>query len=141
MTMLPPPRAGEGWGGGRLRHNPHMRNQTTQRRARQLRNAATDAERHLWRFLRRRQVGGYRFRRQVPIGNYVADFACLEAKLAIEVDGGQHVEQRTYDDARDTDIEAQGLRVLRFWNNQVLRETDAVLEAILRALRERLPPS
>lgn len=118
-----------------------MRNPTTQRHARELRNAPTDAERHLWRFLRQRQMAGYRFRRQVPIGSYVADFACLEVKLVVEVDGGQHGERRGYDEVRDRAIGAQGFRIFRFWNNQVLGETDAVLEVILRALGERLPPS
>jgi adenine-specific DNA-methyltransferase len=118
-----------------------MRNSTTQRLAWQLRSEATDAERHLWSFLRKRQLAGNRFRRQVPIGNYIADFACLDAKLVIEVDGGQHDEQRRYDERRDASIGALGFRVLRFWNNQVLGETDAVLEVILQALQEPIPPS
>lgn len=114
-----------------------MRNAITQNRARALRNQATDTERHLWRHLRDRQLGGHRFRRQVPIGSYIADFACLEAKLIIELDGGQHQEQAKYDARRDMQMEAQGFRVLRFWDNQVFRETQAVLEVILRALEER----
>src|SRR3989338_3636525 len=114
-----------------------MRDLITQNRARSLRNHATDTERHLWRYLRDHQLGGHRFRRQVPIGNYIADFACLEAKLIIELDGGQHQEQAEYDARRDRQMEAQGLRVLRFWDNQVFRETQAVLEVILRVLEER----
>jgi len=117
-----------------------MRNSITQNRARSLRNHATDTERHLWRYLRDHQLGGHRFRRQVPIGNYIADFACLEAKLVIELDGGQHQEQAEYDARRDLQMEAQGFRVLRFWDNQVFQETQAVLEVILRALEERTPP-
>jgi adenine-specific DNA-methyltransferase len=116
-----------------------MRNLVAQRRARTLRNQATDAEQYLWRHLRRRQLAGYRFRRQVPICGYVADFACLEARLMIELDGGQHADRRDYDEQRDRRIEAVGFRVLRFWNNQVLEETQAVLEAILRALELSCP--
>ena len=114
-----------------------MRDLITQNRARSLRNHATDTERHLWRYLRDHQLGGHRFRRQVPIGNYIADFACLEAKLIIELDGGQHQEQAGYDARRDMQMEAQGFRVLRFWDNQVFRETQAVLEVILRVLGEQ----
>jgi adenine-specific DNA-methyltransferase len=116
-----------------------MRNSVAQRRARELRKQATDAERHLWYHLRRRQVGGYRFRRQVPICGYIADFACVEARLVIELDGGQHAERRLYDEYRDRRIEAEGFLVLRFWDNQVLQETQAVLEEILRALEASCP--
>ena len=116
-----------------------MRNSTTQRRARVLRNRVTDAERHLWQFLRRHQLGGYRFRRQVPLFGYIADFACLDAKLVIELDGGQHQESSSKDQRRDRRIEAQGFRVMRFWNNQVFEETDAVLELILQALNATRP--
>ncbi len=114
-----------------------MRNLITQNRARSLRNQATDTERHLWHSLRNRQLGGHRFRRQVPIGAYIADFACLEAKLIIELDGGQHQEQADYDARRDRKMEAEGFRVLRFWDNQVFQETQAVLEVILQALEGR----
>ncbi len=110
-----------------------MRNPTTQRRARALRNEPTDTERHLWRYLRLRQLGGFRFRRQVPIGRYVADFACMDAKLLVEVDGGQH-QDNDYDVQRDAELKAIGFTVLRFWNNQVLQETEDVLEEILRVL-------
>ncbi len=116
-----------------------MRNPVAQRRARTLRNQATDAEQHLWQHLRRRQVGGYRFRRQVPICGYVADFTCLEAKLVIELDGGQHEERRRYDERRDRRIEAQGFRVLRFWDNQIFEETQAVLDVIVYALKSACP--
>jgi len=114
-----------------------MRNPITQNRARSLRNHTTDTEQYLWRYLRGHQLGGHRFRRQVPIGNYIADFACLEAKLIIELDGGQHQEQAEYDARRDRQMEAQGFRVLRFWDNQVFQETQAVLEVILRVLGEQ----
>jgi len=114
-----------------------MRNPITQNRARSLRNHTTDTEQYLWRYLRGHQLGGHRFRRQVPIGNYIADFACLEVKLIIELDGGQHQEQGEYDARRDLQMEAQGFRVLRFWDNQVFQETQAVLEVILRVLGEQ----
>ena len=78
-----------------------MRNPAAQQRARRLRNDATDSERHLWRHLRNRQLGGFRFRRQVPLQGFVADFACFEAKLVIELDGGQHAESVAYDEQRD----------------------------------------
>ena len=116
-----------------------MRNLTAQRRSRTLRNQATDTERHLWSFLRLRQLGGHRFRRQVPIGSYIADFACLEAKLVIELDGGQHQERQSNDQVRDRQIEARGFCVLRFWDNEVFRETEAVLEQIMRALEVNRP--
>ena len=116
-----------------------MRNPTAQRRSRTLRNQATDAERHLWHFLRLRQLGGHRFRRQVPIGSHIADFACLEAKLVIELDGGQHQERQSHDRIRDRQIETRGFRVLRFWDNEVFRETEAVLEQIMRLLESTAP--
>ena len=111
-----------------------MRNPTSQRRARSLRNEPTDCERKLWQFLRLRHLGGFRFRRQVPMGHYIADFACVEAMLVVELDGGQH-QDSAHDLRRDTELASQGFRVLRFWNNQVLQETEAVLEEILRVLR------
>lgn len=94
-----------------------MRNVTLQRYARQLRSASTDAERHLWHYLRRRHLFGYRFRRQAPVGPYIVDFLCVEARLVIELDGGQHSEQKDYDDARTDYLAALDMRVLRFWNN------------------------
>ncbi|MCL2525410.1 MAG: endonuclease domain-containing protein [Betaproteobacteria bacterium] len=114
----------------------------TRLKARQLRNAATDAERHLWRFLRARQLGGVRFRRQVPIAGYIADFVCPELKLVIELDGGQHLEQSAYDDRRTRALEQLGYRVVRYWNDDVLVRTVDVLEDLLRAVEmmERTPP-
>jgi very-short-patch-repair endonuclease len=103
-------------------------------RARGLRSAMTDAEERLWTRLRGDQMAGHRFRRQVPIGPYVVDFACREARLAIEVDGSQHAAASLEDDQRTAWLTSRGYRVLRFWNNQVLTETDAVLESIRTAL-------
>ncbi len=104
--------------------------------ARRLRNAPTDAERHLWYHLRRRELAGHRFRRQVPVGGYVVDFACPAARLVLELDGGQHLQQRDYDMQRTRRLQAWGWRVLRYWNDEVLLRTDAVLEDVLRALGE-----
>ena len=103
-------------------------------RPRQLRKNMTDAERKLWSKLRKHQLKGHRFRRQHPLGRYIVDFVCLEKLLIIEVDGGQHNEQQDYDDERTRWLEERGFRVLRFWNNQVLIETDGVLEDIARKL-------
>ena len=96
----------------------------------------TDAEQALWRVLRRRQVEGFRFRRQHPIGPYIADFACLEAKLVVEVDGGQHDEQS--DAQRAGYLAEQGYRVVRYWNHEVLGRLDAVAEEIRRVLLARV---
>jgi adenine-specific DNA-methyltransferase len=108
-------------------------------RARALREAPTDAESLLWYHLRDRRLANHKFRRRRSIGPYFADFACLEAKLIIELDGGQHVEASAYDENRTRFMEAQGYRVLRFWNNEVLTQTDAVRERILQALQEDNP--
>jgi very-short-patch-repair endonuclease len=103
-------------------------------RARKLRTEATDAERALWARLRRRQILGYKFRRQQPLGQYIVDFVCLEKRLIVEVDGSQHNEQQSYDAARTGWLESQGYRVLRFWNNEVLSEMASVIEAITQQL-------
>ena len=103
-------------------------------KARELRKNLTEAERTLWRYLRLRQFDGNKFRRQQPIGKYIVDFVCLEKKLIVEVDGGQHSEQVVYDSERNEWLERQGFRILRFWNNQVLKEIDAVKERIMEEL-------
>jgi len=108
-------------------------------RAKALRAASTDAESLLWYHLRDRRLAGHKFRRQRPIGPYFADFACLEAHLVIELDGGQHVDATEYDQRRAGFMAGEGFRVLRFWNNEVLTQTDAVREKILAALQETHP--
>ena len=108
-------------------------------RARKLRSNLTDAESYLWRHLRFRQIAGHKFRRQRPIGPYIVDFVCLEKKVVIEVDGGQHAETEISDHTRDKWLRAHGYVVLRFWNNEVLREVQAIKETILRALTEPPP--
>ena len=102
--------------------------------ARILRATPTDAEIRLWSRLRRKQLEGFRFRRQHPLGPYVVDFFCPDAKVVVEVDGGQHADSAS-DAARTRWIEARGYRIVRFWNNDVLANTEGVLLAILDALR------
>ncbi|MDO8813242.1 MAG: endonuclease domain-containing protein [Gallionella sp.] len=99
----------------------------------------TDAEHALWGRLRSCQINACKFRRQHPFGDFILDFVCLERKLVIEVDGGQHNESEQ-DQIRDQMLEDAGFRVMRFWNNQVLNELDAVVDAIWLEL-ERLDPS
>ena len=105
---------------------------------RKLRNQTTDAEHRLWQHLRGRQVQGCKFRRQHPFGNYVLDFACLERKFAIELDGGQHANEAAYDMHRTKQLERAGFRVLRFWNNEVFENIEGVVEVITAALTCRI---
>jgi very-short-patch-repair endonuclease len=109
--------------------------------ARALRKHPTDAERKLWARLRHKQLNGIRFRRQQPVGPYVADFFCARAKLIIELDGGQHgtVDGSTRDESRTRWLESRGYRVLRFWNNDVLHNMAGVLEGIEIALQHPHP--
>ena len=103
-------------------------------RARSLRKSSTAAELRMWHLLRNRTLQHFKFRRQHPIGDYIMDFICLEKKLVIEIDGGQHVERAQYDGARTAALEAVGCRVLRFWNNDVLTKSDSVLQVIYKEL-------
>jgi very-short-patch-repair endonuclease len=108
-------------------------------KARLLRKNQTDVEQLLWKQLRNRRFYNYKFRRQYPIEPYIVDFACLELKLIIELDGGQHANQKDYDDQRSLFLEKQGFKVIRFWNNDVIQNTDGVLEVIrLKALEINL---
>ena len=102
-------------------------------RARSLRRDATEAEKRLWKALRE-AFPQAKFRRQVPLGSYFADFLSFGAKLVIEVDGGQHAEQVSYDERRTDFMERSGFSVLRVWNNDVLANTDGVLAAVSEAL-------
>ncbi|MCM8729995.1 endonuclease domain-containing protein [Hephaestia sp. GCM10023244] len=101
--------------------------------ARELRNNTNEIERLLWSRLRRSQLGGLKFSRQMPIAGFVVDFICRSAHLVIELDGSQHAEAAAYDSRRTQTIEAQGYRVIRFWNSDVLTNMDGVLETILDA--------
>ena len=98
--------------------------------ARMLRSQMTDAERLLWHHLRARRLGGFRFRRQMVIEPFIVDFACLDVKLVVEADGGQHEEQQDRDSERTAYLESLGYRILRFWNHEILNGTQAVLERI-----------
>jgi adenine-specific DNA-methyltransferase len=102
--------------------------------ARALRKRMTDAERLLWRHLRNRELGGWKFKRQYPVGPFIVDFICLEKNVVIEVDGGQHAENEEKDVQRSAYLNKMGYRVFRFWNNEVLQETEAVLTAIFDIL-------
>jgi very-short-patch-repair endonuclease len=104
---------------------------------RRLRTNMTDAEQCLWRCLKRKQMGEFKFRRQHPFGSYVIDFVCLEAMVAVEVDGGQHSENTREEALRTKSLTDAGFEVLRFWNNDVLRDIDAVKESIWLALQQR----
>jgi very-short-patch-repair endonuclease len=108
--------------------------------ARTLRRASTPAEQSLWRLLRDRRFGAFKFRRQVPIGPFVADFACFQARLIIEADGGQHCESKA-DVRRDAWFAAHDFRVLRFWNAQILQQPHDVADAIYAALANPSPRS
>ena len=103
--------------------------------SRRLRNGMTDAERKLWQHLRGSQLDGLKFRRQHPIPPYIADFCCIERKLIVELDGSQHNEHK--DAARTRFLESQGWKVVRFWDNEALLQTEAVVEAIWNALGNR----
>jgi very-short-patch-repair endonuclease len=103
--------------------------------ARRLRREATDAERRVWQSIRNRQIEGRKFRRQVPIGPYVADFLCAEARLVIELDGGQHADRAAYDERRTAWLREQGYRVIRFWNVDVMTNFHGILDRIRLELR------
>ena len=109
-------------------------------RARRLRRDATEAEKTLWSYLRNRGFEGLKFRRQVPFGAYVLDFFCEELRLVIELDGGQHADSER-DAKRARYLESQGLRVVRFWNNDVLENTEGVLESLKGLIANHPSPS
>lgn len=107
-------------------------------RARQLRRLSGDAERKFWNRTRDRRLGGFKFRRQVPIGSYIADFVCATARLVIEIDGDQHAQAEVYDAARTFDLERRGFRVIRFPTHAVLHEIQQVLAEVHIAIEEQL---
>ncbi len=101
-----------------------------------LRKTQTDAEHLLWQKLRNRQLAGHKFRRQVPFDRYIVDFVCLDKRLVIEVDGSQHFKREVYDADRTTYLQNLEYTVVRYWNNDVMRDTEAVLEDIFNRLEE-----
>lgn len=111
--------------------------------ARKLRREQTDAERKLWHALRDRRFAGYKFRRQQPIGPYIADFVCFAVKLVIELDGSQHgiTENAAADRVRTDFLQSEGFNVLRFWNHEMNDNFEGVMETIWRALVARPSPS
>jgi len=100
------------------------------RNAKTLRTNQTDAEQRLWYHLRAHRFMDLKFKRQKPLGSYIVDFVCMERRLVIEIDGGQHAEQVEYDQRRDAWLRNEGYTVLRFWNNEILQQLDGVLEHI-----------
>ena len=103
--------------------------------AREMRSAPTEAEKRLWGALRNRRLDKLKFRRQVPIGGFIADFVCMEAKLIVELDGSQHAENER-DIARDSKLEERGFRVLRFWNDDVMRDLESICSTIIAFARD-----
>jgi len=124
-----------------MKMNTDSTKKLQRKRAKQLRKDMTDAERFLWAWIRRRQIQGFKFRRQQPLGPYIVDFVCLEKKLVVELDGGQHAESQLYDAQRTSWLQAQGFCVLRLWNHQVLTETEAAIQAIANALTPPTRPA
>ena len=122
---------GEGKGGGDLCDHGFLLQDTSKN--------LTDTERFLWQSLKSKQIGGWKFRRQAPIGSYIVDFVCFERLVIIECDGGQHAFQVERDQERDQWFEKQGYRVLRFWDNDVLNNLEGVLEAVSEACRDHPP--
>ena len=108
--------------------------------ARSLRRNSTEAEKRLWSVLRDRRLVGHKFRRQVPIGPYFADFACYDAKLVVELDGSQHIDDRAHDERRDAELARRGFEVLRVWNNELTNNRNGVIEAVFAALTRRAAP-
>ena len=109
--------------------------------ARNLRREQTDVERRLWQTLRAGRLGGAKFKRQQPIGQYIVDFVCFERRLVVELDGGQHQDQVGYDRARDAWFIENGFKILRFWNNDVMQNFGGVVERILSEISPSPRPS
>jgi very-short-patch-repair endonuclease len=101
-----------------------------------MRGEPTDAEAKLWHEIRDRRLDRIKFRRQVPIGSYIVDFVCLEARLVVELDGGQHSES-SYDEMRDAELKARGFRVIRFWNDEILKDIVAVCDTLIAYVRDQ----
>ena len=134
---VPPPSAGEGQperSAGRERG----RHKLLRERAKSMRSTQTPAEHRLWQILRGKRLAGFKFKRQLPIDQYIVDFVCLRQRLILEADGGQHSANRR-DRSRDSYLEAQGFRILRFWNDDIFNNEEGVLTSILDALKSPLP--
>jgi len=142
LPLIPLSPSGRGQGEGVYRNYQPKPEEWMINQAKALRFNQTDTEKKLWSVLRNRQLANHKFRRQEPVGSYIADFLCAEAKLIIELDGGQHSQQQAHDHRRDVYLHEQGYRVLRFWNNEVFENLDGVIETILQSLSipSGLPP-
>ncbi len=135
INFFPSPPVGEGQGGGCAKG-------TIISNARNLRKNLTEVEKVLWYWLRKKNISGARFRKQAPIGNYIADFACHNPKLIIELDGGGHALQQNYDKKRDDWLRKEGFYILRFWNNEITENIENVLEIIYNQINIlKNPPS
>lgn len=123
-----------------MREGIRLAKSTIKTLAKILRHNQTETEGYLWQYLRDRRLGGYKFRRQHPIKEYILDFYYPEKKLAVELDGGQHDtdQQIEYDQKRTASLEKEGIKVLRYWNNEVIQNTNGVLDDILEELINRI---
>jgi very-short-patch-repair endonuclease len=108
--------------------------------ARSMRHQPVLPEKKFWSRARDRRLGGHKFKRQVLIGSYIADFVCIERKVIVELDGGQHAERRVYDEKRDAFLSAQGFRVMRVWNVDLMENIDGVMEMVLEELQRSPSP-
>src|SRR5215469_15263477 len=141
-TNTSSPSMGEGRGGGDGKDRSMVKKAPSAgagERARTLRRDMTEAEQRLWQMLRSRQTEGYQFRRQAPIGRFIADFVCHAARLIVEIDGGQHNITSEEEASRTRFLEGEGYRVLRFWNNQVLDNPEGVRSVIAENLHRVTP--
>ena len=132
----PSPLAGEG---KVSRSDARERGRLLLKRAKSMRSAPTEAEHRLWQILRAKRFADYKFRRQVPIDFYIADFVCLSERLIIELDGGQHAENSA-DRNRDAYLRAQGFRIIRIWNNDLFTNEEGVGELVISALQTAPSP-
>jgi len=107
-----------------------MKHKSSTEKVRKLRKKSTEAERLLWRHVRAKRFDGLKFRRQQPIGNYIVDFVSFDRRVIVEIDGSQHMTRKAKDDERSRWFEEQGFKVLRFWNNDVLKNIQGVLQTI-----------
>lgn len=116
-----------------------MLNKKTKDFSRELRKHQTDAERKIWQRLRDRNFLNLKFKRQYVIDSYIVDFCCPEKMLIIEIDGSQHQDQKSYDDNRKKHLEGKGYTIIRFWNNEVLKEPEVILDAIYQKINAPHP--
>ena len=139
MTPVEAPNPSPLVGEGQAAQRPGRGGDILLDRAKSMRRNPTEAERRLWSILRSHRLAGFKFKRQQRLGNYIVDFVNFERRLVVEADGSQHVEN-AYDLERDAWLKSEGFNLLRLWNNDILRETETVGDAIWNALHEVQPP-